>query len=316
MGKAKRVLLIVNLYRPNAQVLAGEIKAELLHRNMEVVSFAFEGKGGFTADDSYDICFSLGGDGTVLHAARTMAPLGVPIIPVNLGTLGFIAAVHSDEWRQVFEQWLRGEAALSRRLMLDVRVERSGEVLLREKCLNDAVISALGIAKLISLKVESEFTAVPETGGTETAMELIQLGQYRSDGLIVATPTGSTAYSAAAGGPILDPELAAMIINPICPFSLSSRPMVVPAHERVTVELEQEQRSGILLTLDGQVTESLEPLDRIFITRSSHDVLLVASDRRGFYNALRTKLNWSGGSLAGVRENTTRREDIPGAGHA
>jgi NAD+ kinase len=184
--------------------------------------------------------------------------------------------------------------------------------------LNDAVISALGIAKLISLKVESEFTAVPGSGAAEPAKELIQLGQYRSDGLIVATPTGSTAYSAAAGGPILDPELAAMIINPICPFSLSSRPMVVPAHERVIVELEGVQRSGILLTLDGQVTESLEPLDRIFITRSAKDVLLIASDRRGFYNALRTKLNWSGGSLAAPEDtdDATRREDPMGAAHA
>jgi NAD+ kinase len=296
MAKAKRVLLIINLHKPNARVLAGEIKAELFRRDMEVVSFAFEGEGDFTADGSYDICFSLGGDGTVLYAARTMAPLGVPIFPINLGTVGFISAVHSGEWVQAFEKWLRGETALSRRLMLDVRVERRGKTLLREICLNDAVISALGIAKLISLKVESEFTAVPGSG-VEPAKELIQLGRYRSDGLIVATPTGSTAYSAAAGGPILDPELAAMIINPICPFSLSSRPMVVPAHEQVIVELEGVQRSGMLLTLDGQVTESLEPLDRIFITRSPKDVLLIASDRRGFYKALRTKLNWSGGHL-------------------
>jgi NAD+ kinase len=295
MGKAKRALLIINLPNLNARSLAGEIEAELVRRDMEVVLFAFEGKGDFTADGNYDICFSLGGDGTVLYAARTLAPLGGPIFPINLGTLGFIAAVHSNEWKEIFEKWLRGEAALSRRLMLDVRVERGGAALIHETCLNDAVISALGIAKLIALRVESEFTPAP--GSDAPARELIQLGQYRSDGLIVATPTGSTAYSAAAGGPILDPELAAMIINPICPFSLSSRPMVVPAHERIIVELEKEQRSGVLLTLDGQVTEALEPLDRISITRSLQDVLLVGSDRRGFYNALRTKLNWPGGGF-------------------
>jgi NAD+ kinase len=156
--------------------------------------------------------------------------------------------------------------------------------------LNDAVISALGIAKLLSMGLAS----VSEGGG-----EPIPLGRYRSDGLIVATPTGSTAYSVAAGGPILDPELAAVIINPLCPFTLSNRPMVVPAHETVMVEMESEQRSGILLTVDGQVTESLEPLDRIYIRRSPWDALLIASDREGFYRALRTKLNWSGGTLTG-----------------
>jgi NAD+ kinase len=248
----------------------------------------------------------------VLFAARTLATLGVPILPINLGTLGYISAVQSGEWIEVFEKWLRGEASLSRRLMLEVRAERRGITLIREICLNDAVISALGIAKLISLRVESEFIPAPGPDTVEGAGELIQLGQYRSDGLIVATPTGSTAYSAAAGGPIMDPDLAAMIINPICPFSLSSRPIVVPAHERVIVELAQEQRSGMLLTLDGQVTEALEPLDRISITRSARDVLLIGSGRRGFYNALRTKLNWSGGSL----ETDKTPSGVPEAGHA
>jgi NAD+ kinase len=114
----------------------------------------------------------------------------------------------------------------------------------------------------------------------------------------VATPTGSTAYSASAGGPILDPELAAMIINPISPFTLSNRPVVVPADETILVELDEEQQSGFILTLDGQVTEGLRLFDRIFIRRSSADTLLIASGRDDFYNALRAKLNWSGGNLA------------------
>jgi NAD+ kinase len=174
--------------------------------------------------------------------------------------------------------------------MLEVLVERQGGIVMEGTCLNDAVISALGIAKLLRLGV----TSVSETKGAEP----ILLGHYRSDGLILATPTGSTAYSVAAGGPILDPEMAAMIINPISPFTLSNRPMVVPASETIIVELEKEQQSGLILTLDGQVTEALEPLDRIFIRRSPNDTLLVASDREDFYNALRTKLNWSGGSLS------------------
>jgi NAD+ kinase len=283
-------LLIINLLKEYSRDWGKKIEAELRSRDIQTHSFFFDGQGDFKADGEYDCCFSLGGDGTVLYAARTLAPLGVPILPVNLGSLGFIAAVHPEEWVQVFDAWLRGEVAVSRRLMLDIRVERQGKTIKRETCLNDAVISALGIARLIGLGVES----LGEPGSSP-----IRLGHYRSDGLIVATPTGSTAYSVAAGGPILDPELAAVIINPVCPFTLSNRPMVVPAHETVIVEVESEQRSGIILTIDGQVAESLEPQDRIYLRRSPRDALLIASDREGFYNALRTKLNWSGGSLTG-----------------
>jgi NAD+ kinase len=289
MGEITRALLIINLLKENSRSWAKEIEEELVRRNIEAHSFVFDGQGAFEAVGGYDCCFSLGGDGTVLYAARTLAPLGVPIIPINLGSLGFIAAVRPDEWVQVLDSWLRGEAALSRRLMLKVLVERQGRIIMEGTCLNDAVISALGIAKLLRLGVRS-------VSGDRNA-EAILLGHYRSDGLIVATPTGSTAYSVSAGGPILDPELAAVIINPISPFTLSNRPVVVPASETIIVELEKEQRSGLILTLDGQVTEALEPLDRIFIGRAPQDTILVASDREDFYHALRTKLNWSGGSM-------------------
>jgi NAD+ kinase len=292
MGEIKRALLIINLLKETSRSWGQQIEEELGRRNIRVHPFFFDGRGAFKADGEYDCCFCLGGDGTVLYAARTLAPLGVPIIPINLGSLGFIAAVHPDEWVRVLDSWLRGEAALSRRLMLEVLVERQGRIIMEGTCLNDAVISALGIAKLLRLGV----TSVSEDNGA-VAMPIL-LGHYRSDGLILATPTGSTAYSVAAGGPILDPELAAMIINPISPFTLSNRPMVVPASETIIVEMGKEQQSGLILTLDGQVTEALEPLDRIFIRRAPNDTLLVASDREGFYSALRTKLNWSGGSLS------------------
>jgi NAD+ kinase len=289
MGGINRALLIINLLKEGSQDWGRKIEAELCRRNIKAHSFFFDGRGAFKADGAYDCCFCLGGDGTVLYAARTLAPLGVPIIPINLGSLGFIAAVPPDEWDRVLDSWIRGEAALSRRLMLEARVERQGRTIMEGTCLNDTVISALGIAKLLRLGVSS----ISKNRGAP-----MLLGHYRSDGLIVATPTGSTAYSVAAGGPILDPELAAMIINPISPFTLSNRPMVLPAGETIVVDLEKEQQSGLILTLDGQVTEALEPLDRILIRRAPNDTLLVASDREDFYNALRTKLNWSGGSIS------------------
>jgi NAD+ kinase len=292
MGTINRALLIINLLKEGSRRWGEKIEEELCRRNVTVHSFFFDGQGAFKAEGEYDCCFCLGGDGTTLYAARALAPLGVPIVPINLGSLGFIAAVRPNEWTQALDAWLRGEAALSRRLMLEVQVERRGKIILEETCLNEAVISALRLGKLIRLKVatfsEYKANAAP-----------VLLGRYRSDGLIVATPTGSTAYSAAAGGPILDPELAAMIINPISPFTLSNRPVVVPADETVLVEMDEEQQSGLILTLDGQVTESLQLFDRIVIRRSPTDTLLIASDRDDFYNALRAKLNWSGGCLSG-----------------
>jgi NAD+ kinase len=281
MAEVKRALLFINLHKANAQILADEIRKELGRRNIEACSCAFSGKPAFDPESGpYDLAFSLGGDGTVLYAARSMAPLGVPILPINLGTLGFIASVPPNEWALVFNLWTEGKIGTSKRLMLEITVERDSRIAAQGSCLNDMVISASGIAKIIRLHVESEY---------------MRLGKYRSDGLIVATPTGSTAYSVSAGGPILDPEMEALIINPVCPFTLSNRPIVVPLREAVVVEVEPEQRSGVLLTLDGQVTEPLEPGDRVYIKQAAFDARLIASDRIVFYKALRTKLSWSGG---------------------
>jgi NAD+ kinase len=282
----QRALLFVNPHKADAPALAEEITGELNRRSIAVLRYPFEGPPDCQGvEGEFDLAFSLGGDGTVLYAARVIAPRGVPILPVNIGTLGFIASVRPEEWLAVFQRWLEGKAGISARLMLEVLLERRGKTLIRGVFLNDAVISASGIAKIIRLRVESE-TAAPG--------ENIRLGHYRSDGLIVATPTGSTGYSVAAGGPILDPEIEALIINPICPFTLSNRPIVIPAHETVMVEVEAEQRSGVLLTLDGQLTEPLEPGDRVFIRRAASPARLIDSGRRVFYKALRTKLNWPG----------------------
>jgi NAD+ kinase len=279
-----RAVLFVNLHKQNADAVAGEIRRELEKRNIAVTFFAFEGKPTAPPEGEWDIAFSLGGDGTVLYAARSLADAGVPILPVNLGTLGFIAAVNREEWLTVFERWQRGEIRLSRRCMFEIQTERRGEVIAQNTCLNDAVISATGIAKLIKLDVHAE---IADGGYTE-------LGFYRCDGLIVATPTGSTAYSMAAGGPIIDPEMEALLLNPICPFTLSNRPLLLPPRQALLITVGDEQRSGVLLTVDGQDTFDLEPGDRIIIRQAPWQALLIFADRRAYYSALRTKLSWSG----------------------
>jgi NAD+ kinase len=209
-----------------------------------------------------------------------MSPFNIPILPINLGTLGFIAAVSPNDWEKVFDSYLNGTVDVSQRLMLDIWVKRGENEVFRTRGLNDAVITSDGISKIIRLHVSGE---------------KIKLGHFRSYGLIVATPTGSTAYSVAAGGPILDPEMDAVIINPICPFTLSNRPIVVPSHEIICVEIEAKQRSDVLLTVDGQIVEKLEPLDKVFIQKARNKARLIASDRNVFYTVLRSKLNWSGG---------------------
>ncbi|MDR3145504.1 MAG: NAD(+)/NADH kinase, partial [Treponema sp.] len=155
MAEPKRAILFVNFHKTRAPVLAREVLEELARSGIDGFSCPFEGAEDPGPEDHFDLAFSLGGDGTVLYTARKVAPLGIPIFPINIGTLGFIAAVHPDEWKTAFRSWLAGEAAVSRRLMLDLWVERGGRKVFRAVCLNDAVVSAMGIAKIIRLRVES-----------------------------------------------------------------------------------------------------------------------------------------------------------------
>ena len=291
----KRALLFVNNKKTSACILAETISAKLVSKGYRAEIFSFSEKTERCNPEKPDISISLGGDGTVLFASRIMGPLGVPVLPVNLGTLGFISAIDPSQWEETFDRWNKKEAwkeegekskaVISRRLMLDVTVERDGKAVFQGCCLNDAVISAAGIAKLVKLEVTAE----------TSFSDRIELGHFRADGLIVATPTGSTGYSVAAGGPIIDPEMDAVIINPICPFTLANRPIVVPSDERIIALVEKEQRSDVILTVDGQITEPLKSGDRIIIRRSANTLQLIASDRWAFYRALRTKLAWSGG---------------------
>jgi NAD+ kinase len=271
-----RVLLIVNPQKAASQTLAGDSKKRLADSGHSARAFSYTDQN--TPGSDFDIAFSLGGDGTVLFAARTVARYDIPILPLNLGTLGFIAAVSPGEWQDVFERWLAGEASISARSMLSVTVERAERTVFCADAMNDAVMSASGIAKTIRL---------------DATVAGSRLASYRSDGLIAATPTGSTAYCASAGGPILDPEMDAIILNPICPFTLIHRPLVLPAGEVITVTVAKDQRSGVLLTIDGQVTEPLDGGDLVHLSQSNYKARLLASDRRAFYRALHEKLAWT-----------------------
>ena len=226
-----------------------------------------------------DLALSLGGDGTLLNCARIVAEQETPILPVNLGTLGFITEVAQPEWKEAFERYRSGRLAVSPRVMVVAGVMRGGREVARLPGLNDAVISTGGAPKITRLQVALSGTAV---------------GRYRADGVILSTPTGSTAYSMAAGGPILHPEMQALVLNPVCPFTLSNRPLVVPADEVVEITVEEPQRTKVVLTVDGQRSVPLEPGDRVVLRRYEHSALIIQSDRRNFYEVLRHKLHWAG----------------------
>ena len=287
MGKS--AVLFVNLHRKRSADTAGIIQAELEKRKIITEVFSFNGRPGKPPEGKWDIAFSVGGDGTVLFAARSLAPDGTPILPVNTGTLGFIAAVNSDEWLDVFERYEEGKITPTRRCMLEICVERDSQIINKNICLNELVISSSGIAKLIKLNVQINFDSGANTAGASVAGKTV-LGSYRCDGLIISTPTGSTAYSMAAGGPILDPEMEAIILNPICPFTLSNIPFVLPARQAITINIENDQRSDVLLTVDGQDTFDLECADKVYVRQAPKPALLIYADRHTYYSALRTKL--------------------------
>lgn len=273
--------ILVNPQKDDAERMSREIDAALGAESWstELLSFGHV-QGDESSIASANILVCLGGDGTVLYAARRAAPYGVPILPVNLGTLGFIAWVKRDEWKECFDEAVSGGLAVSERFMLDVSVERDGKAVAGFSALNDGVISGSGPAKIVELCV---------------SVNGARLGRYRSDGLIVATPTGSTAYSLASGGPVLDPDMEAMVFTPICPFTLSNRPLVLPGGESLELYVEPGQRERIILTVDGQEYFNLMEGDRVRFRRSAFKARLFRHERAAFFQVLRSKLNWSGG---------------------
>jgi NAD+ kinase len=225
-----------------------------------------------------ELVFSLGGDGTLLSTVRRVANYGVPVIGVNIGGFGFLAEFTAESLFESLDRLLDGEMVVSERMMLEVAVERGGRVVEKHVALNEAVIDSGALARMLKLRafVEKE-----------------ELTRYEADGLIIATPTGSTAYSLSAGGPIVHPELQAILITPICPHTLTNRPILLPAERTVVVELD-EDRDGAGLTVDGQVGIKLGAKDVVRIGRSPHVVRLVASSKRSYLDILKGKLRWAG----------------------
>jgi len=222
-----------------------------------------------------DLLVVLGGDGTLLSMARAVGDLGIPIVGVNLGGLGFLTATTLDQMVPALDALLRGELVIEERMMLTARVRRDGEVVGMWLALNDAVITKAAMSRIINLAVSVE-------GQYATA--------YRADGLIISTPTGSTAYSLSAGGPILYPTMDGIVLTPICSHTLTNRPIVVPGTLRVEVTLLTPQE--VMLTIDGQVGVPLRERDVVEVGRAPSAIRLVRFPQKHFFSVLRTKLKW------------------------
>jgi NAD+ kinase len=218
----------------------------------------------------------LGGDGTLLAAARVAARLGIPILPINMGSLGFLTSFTIDEMYPALEQILAGRFSCSERVMLDVELHRDAEVIERQSVVNEAVLNKGALARMIDLQltIDADFVC-----------------RYRADGLIVATPTGSTAYSLSAGGPIVHPGVESWIITPICPHTLSDRPVVVRDSSLIEVHLSGDTES-VFLTLDGQTGIPMQAADVVRMRRASDRLRLIQPAQKSYFEILRNKLKW------------------------
>lgn len=235
-----------------------------------------DGKTRHEIGQMADLLLVLGGDGTLLAAAREAAPRGIPILPINLGGLGFLTSFTQEELYPALEDALMGRAGIEERVLLLAERMHNGSVLTQQRVLNEAVVHKGTLARMIELELHID-------GGF--------VCRYRADGLIVATPTGSTAYSMSAGGPIVHPAVESILVTPICPHTLSDRPVVVP--DTSSIELRMAENSdSVFLTLDGQTGVPLQLGDRVRITRATERLKLIHPLQKTYFEILRNKLKW------------------------
>jgi NAD+ kinase len=282
-GAIREIGVLVNPHKPRiAEVLDGFLR---LAQRLE---FSILLPEGVAADAPFphmaepellrraDALVVFGGDGTLLYAARRAAPRGIPILGVDAGTLGFLTEAKPEDLAWLVQEMIAGRAHMSERMNLEGRIERQGEIIAQAVALNDIVVGRVGLTRLATL---------------DTSVGSQHVGTYLCDGLIISTPTGSTAYSLSAGGPIVSPDLRVLLAVPICPHTLTIRPLVVSEKDEIRVRIERLTGDG-LLTVDGQETYRLLEKDVVTIRAAAFVTRLVLTGRRPFYALLRRKFRW------------------------
>ncbi len=280
-GALKTIALIARPKKDEAVSLARELIAQFSDRKFLVEQHLGESLGlpwvsAAEIAQTADLAIILGGDGTLIHGARVLRGRAVPMLGVNLGSLGFMTEIPVSEASEMLRTVLAGEAKLDSRMKLTCRLYREESVILEDEVLNDVVINKSALAKVST---------------HETWLDGAYVATYLADGVIFSTPTGSTAYSLSAGGPIIHPSVDCVVVTPICPHALTQRPVVVPGDQVLSVRLTNELQD-VYLTVDGQVGHALKKGDRIEVQKSPHRLLLVRNPRLDYFAVLRQKLHW------------------------
>jgi NAD+ kinase len=294
--KIKKVGIVANVEKENIAEFAASLEKWLEDRKIKVfleanIAAAVGKSGGFKMEDlasRVDLIAVLGGDGTMLRTARYVAHRDVPIVGINMGTFGYLTEVNLNETYAALELILKGDFLTEKRMMLDVKIRRGNKLIGSGIVLNDVVINRGNLSRIVEL---------------ETTIDGHYLTTYKSDGLIISTPTGSTAYSLSAGGPIVFPGKDLIIINPICPHTLTNRPIIFPEKSDLQIVLRSKE-SGATITLDGQESYRITAGDLMIVRKSKFVTRLVLSPHRSYGEILRSKLGWGGlPSGTGKRKN-------------
>jgi len=283
----KKIGVVANISKPQWLPTARSIVEFLVERGVRIFFSPEEAASAVFPEGTSpqkgrlidaDMVFSLGGDGTFLKAVRLIGEREVPIAGVNLGGLGFLAEFSANNFLSSLDKILAGDFRIDERMTLEASLIREGKIIRTDRALNDVVIRGAGVSRVSVL---------------ETSIDDEYLTTYEADGLIVATPTGSTAYSLSADGPIVDPALAAIIITPICPHALSNRPILVPPPKTVTIR-PLAIPEGARITVDGQTAIELLCDDILRVARSEKNVRLITTAEASYFEILRSKLGWGG----------------------
>lgn len=299
----KKVGIIANIAKEKSPEYTAALREWMLKRGLEVyLEEGIAAKIGCLPGVEkeklralVDLLVVFGGDGTILRTARLASKRDVPIVGINLGGFGYLTEVNLSEMFAALELILAGNFQIEKRMMLDVEIQGGEEPFREGTVLNDVVINRGNLSRIVEL---------------ETTVDGRYLTTFKADGLIIATPTGSTAYSLAAGGPIIFPELNSILINPICPHTLTNRPVILPESAVIRVTLCTLEQ-GATVTLDGQVSFTVKYGDSVTIRKSRYITTLISSPHRGYLEILRTKLGW-GGSQTGA---TRKGQDARGTEH-
>lgn len=292
-GKFRVVGLVVRPHAPEVERRAKEVARWLARRGIEVVApsdWAGAPAGVRRLERTAlvrtaDLIVVLGGDGSLLGIARLSGPRAVPVFGIHHGDFGFLTESDAGKPYATLSKLLAGKGRVTRRSMLAVSVRRAGRIIVRSQALNDAVVHQGRVSRMLSLDV---------------GVNGERLAAYKGDGIVVATPTGSTAYSLSAGGPVVAPDMSAIILTPISAHTLSVRPLVLPDSSRIHVRVQPDCEDPIL-TLDGQEWFELTRGDEIEVTKSRHHAAIVKVEEKGFFETLRSKLHW------GARGDRARR---------